>query len=152
MTTTPFVTAGDATSSTMTIPTCRVTTSNICTPSLTAFNNPHPPRHCQRQHLGATSSMPTTPTNDNRHVTINDNPLCAMTSTKTTPTNSEQLPLPSSRDVGAEIDGWERGGVRRMRGCKGMGNEEAGGNIGGRGRLCMPPPSLLFIPQANEAV
>ena len=116
------------------------------------------PRHRRRRspHAAsppATSAHPPSPSlmTHTRHVTVDDDPLRATSSTKTTPTNSGRLPLPSLRDVGIKIDGWERGGVRGTRGCKGMGNEEAGGNGRGRGRPCMPPPSLLFIPQANEA-
>jgi len=69
------------------------------------------------------------------------------------PATSQRPPLPSPRDVGAEIGKWGRGGARRM----GKGSEEGregerrGRENGrGRGRQLMPSPSLLFVPAANE--
>ena len=57
--------------------------------------------------------------------------------------------------VAPEIDGLERGGVRKI--GKGSGEAREGGmriqgNGGQRRGLYEPPPSLFFIPVANEAV
>jgi len=72
--------------------------------------------------------MPTTPTDDSHHITIDNDPLYAMSSTTMTPTNSGQLPLPSLRDVGTEINRWEPGGVKGMRnGVRRQGNGEQRG-------------------------
>jgi hypothetical protein len=66
------------------------------------------------------------------------------------PPGQNGLPLPSSRDGGAKINGW---GARRSEGMgKGgeEGNEEAGGNVGKGGAvraLCR----FFFVPQANGA-
>jgi hypothetical protein len=103
---------------------------------VTAVNNPHPPPHHPK------------PARTPRHGRRRPPPLPTTRTPATSPppTTPTSRNGPSLRDVGAQIDGWERGGARRI----GQGSEEAReggmrmqGNGGRRGRLYEPPPSLF---------
>jgi len=125
-------------------------------PPPTRADPPSPPPTSPKRHVTANDERPPPPTSPTRHVTAAHatppSPTIPDATSqpprqcrRTDCTASEWPPLPSSRDVGAEIDGWERGGTRREPGGRGIGNDEGGETAReGGGSSCPLLPVFLF--------
>jgi len=110
---------------------CHITTVDNAHTPRHSQRQPHTPSHHRRQRPHATSQPLTPPSH---HVSIDKSRA-----------TSQRLPLPSSRDVGAEINGWE---VRRSEGARRLGKGERGGRENGTSEK----RSITYLPPGIQSL